>query len=160
MDPLPGDGPPLMADNMLGTLAKWLRVAGADCEYAEGMEDDGLVEVASAGRLVLTRDRLLAQRCGSRGLYVVSDDLEEQLLQVLASYPGLMEGRPLSRCLVCNVPVDAIGRDQVEDRVPEGVWDRHDEYWSCPRCDRVYWMGTHVEDMLARLDLIRSRLDG
>ncbi len=160
MDPLPGDGPPLMADNMLGTLAKWLRVAGADCDYAEGMEDDGLLEVASVGRIVLTRDRLLAQRCGPRGLYVGSDDLEEQLLQVLRAFPGLMEGRPLSRCLVCNVPVDPAAREVVADRVPDGVLELHDEFWACPRCDRVYWMGTHVEDMLSRLDLIRSRVDG
>jgi uncharacterized protein with PIN domain len=147
-----------MADNMLGTLAKWLRVAGADCQYAEGMEDDGLVQVASSGRLVLTRDKLLAQRCGRWGLYVASDDLEEQLLQVLGNLPDLMEGRPLSRCLVCNVPVDPLDRERVVDRVPEGVLERHDEFWECPRCHRVYWMGTHVENMLARLDLIRSRV--
>jgi uncharacterized protein with PIN domain len=147
-----------MADNMLGTLAKWLRVAGADCEYAGGMGDDGLLEVASSGRVVLTRDKLLAQRCGSRGLYVGSDELEEQLLQVLASFPPLMEHRPLSRCLVCNVPVEPVAPSTVADRVPEGVLDRHEEFWWCPRCDRVFWMGSHVEDMLARLDLIRSRV--
>lgn len=146
-----------MADNMLGTLAKWLRVAGADCSYADGMVDDDLLQVASSGRFVLTRDRLLAHRCGPMGLYVESDQLDEQLLQVVRAFPALLDGEPLSRCLVCNVPVEETGSDLVTDRVPEGVLERHDRFWSCPDCDRVYWMGTHWKDMLARLDLLRER---
>lgn len=157
MDPLQGDPIALMADNMLGTLAKWLRVAGADCDYAEGMDDDGLVEVAASGRTVLTRDRLLAQRCGHRGMYIASDQLDEQLLQVLRQIPGLKDCEPLSRCLVCNVPVEQATRDQVEDRAPDGVLERHDVYWSCPRCRRAYWKGTHVVDMLVRLEELKER---
>ena len=159
MDAIPGDRPPMMADNMLGTLAKWLRVAGADCAYADGMEDDDLLRVASSGRVVLTRDRTLFQRCGPWGLYVGSDQLDEQLTQVIQAFPGLLEGEPLSRCLVCNVPVGESGRDQVMGRVPEGVLERHERFWSCPDCDRVYWMGTHWEDMLVRLASIKERAE-
>ncbi len=148
-----------MADNMLGTLAKWLRVAGADCAYADGMVDGDLLKVASSGRLVLTRDRTLALRCGPMGLYVDSDRLDEQILQVVRAFPSLLEGEPLSRCLVCNVPVEETGHDQVTGRVPEGVRERHERFWSCPDCDRVYWMGTHWEDMLARLDRIKERAE-
>jgi hypothetical protein len=141
-----------MCDDMLGTLAKWLRVAGVDCDYAGGMTDDGLVQVARGGRTVLTRDRVLAARCTDRGLYVESDDLERQLLQVMAAMPGQVEGAvPLSRCLVCNVPVVDAPPDEVGGRVPPGVLERTREFWRCPRCDRVYWVGTHVEDMERRL---------
>lgn len=157
MDTVPGGAPPLMADNMLGTLAKWLRVAGADCEYAKGMEDDDLVKVALAGRMVLTRDRLLAQRCADMGLHIGSDDLEEQLLQVLRAMPDLLEGEPLSRCLVCNVRVEPATPRDVEGAVPEGVLERHHEFWLCPGCGRAYWKGTHVEDMLDRLASLRER---
>jgi hypothetical protein len=141
-----------MCDDMLGTLAKWLRVAGVDCDYAGGMSDDGLVEVARGGRTVLTRDRGLVARCGDRGLYVESDDLGLQLLQVMAAMPGLVEGsEPLSRCLVCNVEVVDAAPDEVAGRVPPGVLERTREFWRCPRCDRVYWTGTHVADMERRL---------
>ena len=157
MDPLQLGPPQLMADNMLGTLAKWLRVAGTDCEYADGMEDDDLVQVGLSGRLVLTRDKLLAQRCGEGGLYVASDVLEEQLLQVLRTMPSLLEGEPLSRCLACNVPVAVASPSGLRSSVPAGVLERHDEFWACPRCGRAYWKGTHVEDMLDRLAIIRGR---
>jgi uncharacterized protein with PIN domain len=146
-----------MADNMLGTLAKWLRVAGADCGYAEGMDDDQLLELARSGRRVLTRDKMLAQRCGDAGLYVPSDDLEEQLVQVMRAFPALMAGEPLSRCLVCNVPVEAAAPEEVEGTVPAAVLERHDGFLRCPRCGRAYWTGSHVEDMLARLEVIRGR---
>jgi uncharacterized protein with PIN domain len=146
-----------MADNMLGTLAKWLRVAGVDCDYADGMEDDDLVEVALSGRLVLTRDRLLARRCGDHGLLVTSVELEAQLLEVLRVMPALLDGTPLSRCLVCNVPVEQASPGDVEGTVPQGVLERHQEFWVCPRCGRAYWVGTHVEDMLDRLAKLSER---
>ena len=148
-----------MADNMLGTLAKWLRVAGADCEYADGMEDDDLVRVSTTGRTVLTRDKELARRCGGSGLYVASDVLDEQLLQVMTALPALLGLPHLSRCLVCNVPVEDATADDVAGDVPEGVLDRHEGFRRCPRCGRVYWEGSHVEDMLARLRVLKARAE-
>ncbi len=150
-------GPSLMADDMLGTLAKWLRVAGVDCDYANGMDDDQLLEVALSGRTVLTRDKVLARRCGEMGVYVLSDDLEEQLVQVLRTFPELMEGETLSRCLVCNVPVEPAEPEEVQGSAPEGVLERHREFWRCPSCGRAYWEGTHVKDMRDRLTIVIER---
>lgn len=158
MDKVRAGGPPLMADEMLGTLAKWLRVAGVDCEYASGMDDDRILDVALSGRTVLTRDKLLAQRCGEMGVYVVSDDLEEQLVQVLGAFPRLMDGETLSRCLVCNVPVEPASAAEVKGSVPEGVLERTKEFWRCPTCGRAYWEGSHVEDMRDRLASIMARV--
>jgi uncharacterized protein with PIN domain len=147
-----------MADNMLGTLAKWLRVAGVDCDYAAGLDDDELVGVARGGRVVLTRDKELARRCGERGVYLASDVLEEQLLQVLRLVPGLLGAEPLSRCLVCNVPLVDATLEEVRDRVAAGVLERNSRFWRCPRCERVYWSGTHVERMEERLRSIIERV--
>jgi len=147
-----------MCDDMLGTLAKWLRVAGVDCDYASGMTDEALLDIARGGRTVLTRDRELAARCGDRGLYVESDDLERQMLQVMAAMPGLVEGsEPMSRCLVCNVEVVDAAPGEVKGRVPPGVLERTSEFWLCPRCGRVYWSGTHVADMERRLRRLVER---
>jgi uncharacterized protein with PIN domain len=143
-----------MADNMLGTLAKWLRVAGVDCDYASGMDDASLVDVSARGRIVLTRDRDLARRCGDAGVYVASDVLEQQLLQVLRVLPDVLAAEPLSRCIVCNVPIVDASPEDVRSRVPPGVRDRTSTFWSCPRCGRVYWEGSHVGDMEARLSAI------
>ncbi len=143
-----------MADNMLGTLAKWLRVVGVDCDYAGGMDDDALASVAAEGRTVLTRDKDLARRCGDAAIYVASDVLEQQLLQVLGRLPDLLASEPLSRCLVCNVPIVEASPEAVRSRVPSGVRARTSRFWSCPSCGRVYWEGSHVGDMESRLAVI------
>ncbi|MBI2903001.1 MAG: hypothetical protein HYY12_05370 [Candidatus Methylomirabilis oxyfera] len=52
----------LVADAMLGRLAKWLRVLGYDTLYWRG-DDAGLLRLAVAeDRLVLTRDTRLPAR--------------------------------------------------------------------------------------------------
>jgi uncharacterized protein with PIN domain len=149
-----------MADNMLGTLAKWLRVAGADCEYAGGMDDDELLEVALGGRFLLTRDKELAHRSGEQGMYVASDVLEDQLVQVLTALPDLLNEEPLTRCLICNIEVRPVVPDEVVGDVPDGILERHDELWMCPECERVYWMGTHFKDMVERLRDLREMVEG
>jgi uncharacterized protein with PIN domain len=73
----------LVADAMLGRLAKWLRVLGYDTVYWRG-DDAGLVRLAVAERrLVLTRDTRLPSRLPpGRTLLIESDHYEEQLYQV------------------------------------------------------------------------------
>jgi uncharacterized protein with PIN domain len=75
----------------------------------------------------------------------------------MRAFPQLLDGEPLSRCLVCNVPVETATSTEVEGSVPAPVLERHDEFLRCPSCGRAYWTGSHVEDMLARLEAIRER---
>jgi len=58
---------------------------------------------------------------------------------------------PLSRYSLCNeVLVSAVPED-VKGLVPEGVRVRHQTFWRCPSCGRVYWQGSHWDKMIARL---------
>src|SRR5512142_2931119 len=80
------DGMKFFADAMLGKLAKWLRILGCDVEYRPRIGDDELIFAArSSGRLILTRDTLLAQRRWAREnhFFVLGDRYEEQLRQVV-----------------------------------------------------------------------------
>lgn len=64
VDPL---RPRFLVDNMMGRLARWLRVVGVDAGYQHESNPDAIVAKASAeGRILLTRDRKLVQRrdCG------------------------------------------------------------------------------------------------
>jgi hypothetical protein len=77
--------PRLLADAMLGALARWLRALGVDVTYDPDLDDPELVELAFAeGRTILTRDRRLTERRLARNhLLIRSDDVAEQLHQVL-----------------------------------------------------------------------------
>lgn len=150
------DRPRFLADEMLGTLARWLRMMGYDTEYARGLLDGELLELASAeDRVLLTRDRQLAERAGSRGLLITSVVLDEQLEQVVSAY-RLNSDRPMTRCTVCNGELEAVGADEVAGKVPERVLELRDEFFICPMCGKVYWKGTHWDRIERTIERLRA----
>ena len=147
----------ILADAMLGRLAKWLRILGHDTAYFPHAEDQELVRLARAeGRLLLTRDRALTRRRGLRSLLVESDRFEEQLEQLLRDLDLGVESPP-PRCVHCNTILEEIGKHTVKGRVPPYVFRRHSDFTWCPQCDKVYWRGTHWKRMRERMDEIRER---
>lgn len=136
---------------MLGTLARWLRFMGYDTAYPGPLDDSELLLLASReDRILLTRDKELASR-SSRVVRIRSDDLEEQIREVsLALELRIVD--PLSRCSLCNAVLVSAQREDVADRVPEGVRARHETFWRCPTCGRVYWQGSHWDKMVERLN--------
>ena len=141
-----------LCDHMLGTLARWLRLLGYDTAYPQALDDNELLELAeSEGRVLLTRDRELAMRSGPGGLYVVSVELDTQIIQVLTELRP--EARdPMSRCSVCNGTLIETSREAARSAVPEGVWERQERFWRCPSCNRHYWRGTHWERMRPKIE--------
>lgn len=140
-----------LADNMLGSLAKWLRILGYDVAYLPDADDNELVRVARAeGRVLLTRDTALARRRGLKSLLVESGGLEKQVRQVLHQL-GLPAGQPFSRCPLCNTPLQEVDRETVKERVPPYVFQTQEAFSLCPRCDKVYWQGTHWDRMRERI---------
>jgi uncharacterized protein with PIN domain len=147
-----------LADAMLGRLAKWLRILGHDTAYFPHAEDRELVRLARAeGRLLLTRDGELARRRGLRSLLVESESFEEQLEQLLRDL-DLAGERPPPRCVHCNTILEEVGKETVKETVPPYVFRRHSNFTWCPKCDKVYWRGTHWRRMRERIDEIRERV--
>jgi len=155
--------PPLIADAMLGGLARWLRVLGLDVAYDPALDDAALVRLAAGeGRVILTRDRRLVERRLARNhLLVASGEVGAQLRQVLAELAIAPDpARLLSRCLRCNLPLVALAAEQARERVPPYVASTRERFRECPRCGRVYWSATHVERMRERLAAFGVALPG
>lgn len=149
----------LLCDHMLGSLARWLRFMGYDTAYPEPGPDRTLIErVRLEDRILLTRDKELGGRVAG-AIRVRSDDLEEQIREVAAAL-SLELADPMSRCSLCNDVLVSVSLDEVRDLVPDGVRSRHQSFWRCLSCRRVYWQGSHWDKMIARLndlDLPRAR---
>ena len=143
-----------IADAMLGTLAKWLRILGYDTQFDPDLDDHQLVRIARAqDRVLLTRDRELAQRRGLCVLLVTSEQLDAQIGQVLAELK-LTPNRSFSRCPVCNEPLAEMDREMARSLVPPYVARTHKVFKSCPSCQRIYWRGSHwqrMDDQLAQI---------
>ncbi len=136
-----------VADAMLGRLAKWLRMMGYDVTFFNDADDLALLRHARAeGRLLLTRDRALARRAGSLGVMIHHQTLEAQLKELTAR--GFIDG-PLdeTRCPVCNARLQPIAKEDARERVPPYVYQTQDEFYECPQCHRIYWAGTHWQNV-------------
>jgi len=153
--------PRFLADAMLGRLARWLRILGFDADYFPGEDDDLLHKARLEGRVLLTRDTRLLQRCavGVRPvpgrdadplpahLFIQSDYVMEQLRQVIAALRLDPAAPRVHRCACCNVALESRDKAEVLGLVPEFVWSHHQAFWACPRCRRIYWPGTHWRRM-------------
>jgi uncharacterized protein with PIN domain len=149
--------PRFFADAMLGRLARWLRILGYDTVWEADVGDAALVRRAlEEARIVVTRDRRLAEEWrGPRVVVLRADGLWEQLRELARRVP-LDARRPLfRRCTRCNTPVEPATREQVAARVPARTLREHDAFTRCPRCGHVYWEGGHARRIRARLEAWR-----
>ena len=138
-----------LADEMLGRLARWLRLLGYDTKYATRLTDSDVLDIAeSEGRTILTRDTLLIRQKRCRDyIFVKSDHWREQLKQVYVE-AGLNCDAILSRCVVCNIPLKPIDKQSVESFVPAYVYRTQESFSHCENCSRIYWSATHVSRIL------------
>jgi uncharacterized protein len=143
--------PRLYVDAMLGRLARWLRLMGYDTLYWREGSDAALAERARAeGRLIITRDHQLAGRRAVQALLVSAETLDEQLAEVRSALGSSPE--PLTRCPECNGVLGELAHADARELVPAYVWQTQPVFRRCAGCGRVYWKGTHVSGMLARLE--------
>jgi uncharacterized protein with PIN domain len=151
-----------LCDEMLRGIGRWLRVAGYDTAIAgDGMTDGDLLELAGAeGRVVLTCDRKLA-RLASTGLPVVtltSEGLDGAARELSQRLRIDWLHAPFSRCLVDNARLEPAGAADLA-RIPEQARLGPGPIVVCPACRRVYWPGSHVRRMRARLERLQRAGD-
>jgi tRNA1Val (adenine37-N6)-methyltransferase len=142
-------GPRFICDVMVGKLARYLRLAGADAAYAREAEDDWLMDQARrSGRVLLTRDRPLLAECSRSGVSAFDpghDDPKRQMELVSRAFArgGTLGDRP--RCLDCNAPVLPVDRQEASGKVPRYTYLTHERFTACPCCGKLTWEGSHLE---------------
>ena len=136
--------PRFLADAHLGGLARLLRLLGFDTVCATGLADARIESLArEQGRIVLTRNRELLKRRGiTHGLCVRTLKPRAQLREIVERLDLARGARPFSRCLVCNTPLTAAGKETVAAWLPPDVDENHPQFVSCVGCGRVYRQGS------------------
>jgi uncharacterized protein with PIN domain len=147
--PQPLRRPRFVLDVHLGRLAAYLRLFGFDTVYRNSATDAELARLSSAeDRILLTRDRGLLKRSEvTRGSYVHETSPRRQLEEVLRRFDLAAAAAPFTRCLACNGLLAPAAKGDLAGRAPPGVLARHEEYFECPDCRRVYWKGSHYARM-------------
>jgi uncharacterized protein with PIN domain len=145
--------PRFLADRMLGRLAKWLRILGYDTAYLPQLSPEGVLrEGRKQRRIILTRNtRLLRHKDVPPLVFVHSDHFREQLRQVIEECHLDPEQQLLTRCIECNLALEAVAKGEVRSRVPVYVWQTQETFRRCPRCNHIYWGATHRDHVLNEL---------
>ena len=148
--------PRFVCDASLGGLARWLRAAGYEAEWAEkGGADELLRRARAGGGVLLTTDSRMMERTAIREGSVPAQWLPSDLpriaqLKMLMRDLGLRPRAP--RCMSCGGELRAVAKDEVADRIPPRTARWKDEYYLCAGCGRLYWQGTHWQRIAAQLE--------
>ncbi|MCW8917693.1 MAG: Mut7-C RNAse domain-containing protein [Gammaproteobacteria bacterium] len=142
-------------DEMLARLGRWLRAAGYDVVIAvPGAEDRQLLQQARAEqRHFLTRDRKLLEchNAAGRVTLLTANQLAGQFAELSEHFAINWLCRPFSRCLECNSELQMASAEAMP-RLPPGVRCEDATMFYCPRCDQLYWDGSHVKRMRRMLE--------
>lgn len=149
--------PRFVADVMLGSLSRWLRLFGFDTLYRNDFTDRELIKISlQENRIVLTRDNALARsRLLKKVLLIQSENIKEQIKEVLSIIPislDLLSLRP--RCPVCNGEIESITKEQLKGQLPDYIVFSNQEFMICKSCGKIYWQGTHKD----RIDKIKKEI--
>jgi uncharacterized protein with PIN domain len=144
-----------LADRMLGKLAKMLRMLGYDTIYYRGEDSQQMIQLArQEGRTILTRNtKLKPKRLEDRIIIVMEDNPSLQLGELVQKgHISFNKEKLFSRCLLCNDLLDEMPREEVEGKVPEFIFHQQKAFFRCPQCQRIYWPGSHQENMQNKLE--------
>ena len=146
--------PRWLADEMVGRLARYLRLVGCDAVYAKGLADrEILARAERENRVILTRDRQLAQRA-VHALLLTRPDIAGQWRAVRTAYPDVSDRVRPVRCTECNAPLHRVPPPVAHGPGSKVPWDRVDRglaLYRCEACGHLYWEGTHTAAINARL---------
>jgi len=157
-----------LVDAMLGKLSRFLRIFGYDTVYANDLEDDfdetpisddKLLEYAQQhNRIIITRDFPFHHKAPNsiylegRGIYNYLKQLKKKL--------GLKYNFNIqnARCSSCNSEIEKITSERAEKYVEPKVLTHIKEFYQCknPKCRKVFWKGTHIEDISKKLSKIQE----
>lgn len=136
-------------DVHLGRLAKYLRLCGFDSLFSAFFNDREIIEEAvRESRVILTRDRLLLKNAtAATGYLVKSQYHEEQLREVFEALRLREHVRLFSRYITCNAVLEEVKKEEIADRLLADTKKYFSVFRRCPGCDRIYWEGSHYDNM-------------
>lgn len=137
-----------LVDENCAQVTKWLRFYGFDADEVRSLSDAEISKkTAHENRILITRDQELWHMHPGPAICLYSDDLQEQLRTIFQKVSIPDEADWFSRCVLCNVGLQPFAVEEVRNysNIPPKVKESHTEFWSCPKCKRLYWEGSHFD---------------
>lgn len=138
-------------------LAKWLRLLGYDAKVIKSVSLLNLIRFAKKeGRTIITRSKILLNHpLEFDRIFIHNNQLEEQLLE-LKPFLSYDEKYIFTRCPEDNDLLHEIEKSLVVDSIPEKVAEERNEFKICHKCGRIYWQGSHHQEIISKLKSLFS----
>lgn len=140
------------ADAMLGKLSRFLRFLGYDTLYrTEETINDMLLISEKENRIIISQSKEVKQLCNKQDLRIVfllDTEITQQLRQVREKVNVDFSFPPSKmRCSICNGDLLEKSKSDILDKIPEGTASNYDKFWECTKCSKIFWIGSHWEDI-------------
>ncbi|MFX1327144.1 MAG: DUF5615 family PIN-like protein [Promethearchaeota archaeon] len=155
-----------LVDSMLGNLARFLRIFGFDTIYANDLisyykmdpvPDEKLVEYAHKNkRIIITKDYPLYNKYKSTTIFLKGEGIYNYLHQLNKNFGlNFKFNIEKARCSICNSHLNRVSsKSSIKDFVLKDTYNNYNEFYQCSnlKCKKVYWQGSHIEDIEEKLD--------
>ncbi len=154
---------------MLGKIAKKLRIFGFDTEYLANIDDDIIIKRSiDNNRIILTKDKQLYIRSIKLNISCLLITLENELenLIIIMKEFDINYIFPVTntytRCTLCNGTLKAVIKSTlsswINNNVPKIVFDNTETFFKCSVCQKIYWNGTHIQEINHLIDDINKKI--
>ncbi len=157
-----------LVDAMLGKLARLLRILGFNTVYAADLRDfyqtnpvpdEKLIDYAeNHKRIIITKDLPLHNAYKKMSIYLNGEGTYIYLAQLKKKLTLDFNFEiQKARCSICNLKLKKV-KDKylIKEIVPNDTFSHYDDFYQCinPQCKKLYWQGSHIEDIKNRLNHI------
>ena len=145
--------PIFFVDAMLGNIAKKLRLMGYDSKYLANIEDDELINQAKKdNRIIISRDEDLIRKSlklGLAAIFVKNRQEIEQFHEIIkkSNLKKFEMNGDRARCPNCNSKTESVDKKNIHKKIPNKVLEYHEKFWECKVCDKIFWEGTHIQNL-------------
>ncbi len=133
----------LIVDDMLIKTGKWLRFAGIDTCYYSDVKCHEL-QFRGSHFVTASVEHYLKYKFEHK-LYLVNTTPEKQLNIIIKYFALKNEITPFTRCSLCNNLLQSVEKKDIIDDLPLKVKIHFEDFYYCPKCDKIYWPGTHYD---------------
>ena len=146
-------------DAHLGRLAAYLRMLGFDTLYRNDYDDPELAEISiNQQRILLSYDkRLLMRKVISHGYYVRERQPRKQLQEIVKRFDLFNSTKPFTRCMRCNSEIHPVEKATIKKHLLPRTEKYYDQFWQCDHCKKIYWKGSHYQNMQQQISLLKNQ---
>ncbi len=139
--------PCFFTEKYLWKLTRQLRLLGISVIYDATLTNNQIIErITKNKEILLTRSvQQLMHGKITRGYCIRSDKPFDQTVEILKRFDLRRLILPFSRCMLCNGPIVAISKQDIQRNLKPNTKLLYHEYFKCTDCQQVYWKGSHYQ---------------